>query len=231
MKPWYPDEQDYAGPEHLDNDYVAAYDRKAQFDPTEDIAILLDAGMDGNSVVIDLGAGTGTFAVAVAPHCREVIAVDVSPAMVYALESRRQRECITNLRVVRAGFLSYEHEGELADVIFTRNALHQLPDFWKVMALERMASILRPGGIARVRDLIFDFDPTDADERIEAWMEGAVTDSSAGFTVAELAEHVRVEFSTYSWLLEEMFAKVGFDVRDRTYVRSAHGAYTCTRGA
>jgi len=229
MKSWYPDEQVYAGPEHLDGDYVAAYDQKAQFDPTEDISVLLEAGMGKDSTVIDLGAGTGTFTFAAAPHCREVIAVDVSAAMVELLRRRVNESSNTNVRVVQAGFLSYEHRGDPADVIFTRNALHQLPDFWKVAALERMASMLRPGGFARIRDLIFDFDPAAADDHIEIWMDGAVTDPSAGFTIDELADHVRGEFSTYSWLFEEMLAKVGLDIRDRSYVRSAYGAYTCTR--
>lgn len=227
MKSWYPDEQAYAGPEHLDGGYVVAYDRKAQFDPAADISVLLEVGMDENSIVIDLGAGTGTFAFAAAPFCREVIAVDVSAAMVELLRRRVHEGGITNVRVVQAGFLSYEHQGDLVDVIFTRNALHQLPDFWKVEALKRMASLLRPGGTARIRDLIFDFDPAVADERVEAWMDGAVTDPSVGFTAGELAEHIRGEFSTYSWLLEPMLAKVGFDVRDRSFVRSAYGAYTC----
>lgn len=155
--------------------------------------------------------------------------MDVSAAMVESLRRRVQEAGIANVRVVRAGFLSYEHEGDLADVVFTRNALHQLPDFWKVAALDRMASMLRPGGTARVRDLIFDVDPAEADRHIELWMDGAARDPSAGFTAGELAEHVRAEFSTYSWLLERMLARVGLDVDDRSFVRSAYGAYTCTR--
>ena len=64
---------------------------------------------------------------------------------------------------------------------------------------------------------------------IAAWMDGAVDDPSGGYTAGELAEHVRTEFSTYSWLLEPMLARVGLDVRDRSFVRSAYGAYTCVR--
>jgi hypothetical protein len=65
--------------------------------------------------------------------------------------------------------------------------------------------------------------------RIEAWMPGAVTDPSIGWTADELAEHVRGEFSTYSWVLDAMLDKTGFDIVDRTFRRSAYGAYTCKR--
>ena len=91
--------------------------------------------------------------------------------------------------------------------------------------------MLRPGGIARIRDLIFDFDPSEVDEQIEAWMDRAVADPAVGSTACELAEHIRGEFSTYSWLFEQMLDKVGFEVVDRSFVRSAYGAYTCVRRA
>jgi hypothetical protein len=149
--------------------------------------------------------------------------------MVDFLHRKAHDDGITNVRVVQAGFLSYEHHGDAADVIFTRNALRQLPDFWKVVALQGMSSMLTPGGIARIRDLIFDFDPTETDKRIDAWMDGAVRDPAVGFTADELAAHVRGEFSTFSWLFEQMLDNVGLDVFDRSFVRSAYGAYTCTR--
>ncbi|MEM7337752.1 MAG: hypothetical protein AAF467_03830 [Actinomycetota bacterium] len=40
MITWWLDELITAGSEHLDAEYVAGYDAKAQFDPTEDIALL-----------------------------------------------------------------------------------------------------------------------------------------------------------------------------------------------
>jgi hypothetical protein len=59
---------------------------------------------------------------------------------------------------MRSGWvLSYQHTGSPADAVFTRNALHQVPDFWKALALDRIAQLLRPGGILRLHDLIFDF--------------------------------------------------------------------------
>jgi ubiquinone/menaquinone biosynthesis C-methylase UbiE len=229
MKPWWLDERVHAGAEHLDERYVAGYDLKAGFDPAEDLDVLQRHGLGPDSIVVDLGAGTGAFTVAVAGLCRHVVAVDVSPAMTAALRGRVDELGLDNVTVADGGFLSYEHQDEPADVIFTRNALHQLPDFWKAIALDRMASILRPGGILRLRDLVFDFAPAEAEVRIEAWMPGAVTDPSIGWTVDELAEHVRGEFSTYSWLLDAMLDKTGFDIVDRTFRRSTYGAYTCKR--
>lgn len=229
MRRWWLDEIAHAGEEHLDAHYVAGYDRKAGFDPTEDIDALRRHGLGGESIVVDLGAGTGAFTTAAARVCRHVTAIDISPAMTAVLRQRVEELALANVTVVDAGFLSYEHRGPPVDVVFTRNALHQLPDFWKAIALERMATLLAPDGMLRLRDLVFDFDPRDVDERVETWMAGAVTESSAGWTADELADHVRGEFSTYSWLLDVMLDRTGFDIVDREFRRSTYGAYTCKR--
>lgn len=229
MQDWWLDERAHAGAEHLDEEYVRGYDRKAGFDPAEDVDILRARGLGPDSVVVDLGAGTGTFTTAVAPFCGRVVAVDVSPAMTASLRSRAEQLGLGNVTVVEGGFLSYEHDAAPADFVFTRNALHQVPDFWKGVALARIAAVLRPGGVLRLRDLVFDFAPVEADARIEEWISGAVSDPAVGWTAAELAEHVRIEFSTYSWLLDALLDRTGFDIAARSYHRSAYGAYTCIR--
>jgi SAM-dependent methyltransferase len=226
---WWLDERAHAGDEHLDAAYVAGYDRKAGFDPTEDVEVLRRHGLGPASVVVDLGAGTGTFTAAVAPRCGRVVAVDVSPPMAAALRARARDLGLANVTVVEAGFLTYEHEGPPADAVYTRNALHQVPDFWKAVALDRIAGLLRPGGVLRLRDLVYDFGPAEAEPRIEAWLAGAVDDPAVGWTAAELAHHVRTEFSTYAWLLDALLDRCGFDVVERSFVRSAYGAYTCVR--
>lgn len=226
---WWLDERAHAGDEHLDAAYAAGYDRKAGFDPTEDVEVLRRHGLGPASVVVDLGAGTGTFTAAVAPRCGRVVAVDVSPPMAAALRARARDLGLANVTVVEAGFLTYEHEGPPADAVYTRNALHQVPDFWKAVALDRIAGLLRPGGVLRLRDLVYDFGPAEAEPRIEAWLAGAVDDPAVGWTAAELAHHVRTEFSTYAWLLEPMLDRCGFDVVERSFRRGTYGAYTCRR--
>ncbi len=229
MPEWILDEGAHAGPEHLDAAYVAMYERKAGYDPTDDVDVLIDYGLNPDSVVLDMGAGTGVFAAAVAPRCREVIAVDISPAMTAALRARVRAEGMENVRVVEAGFLSYAHEGEPVDFVFTRNALHHIPDFWKAIALLRLASSVRPGGVLRIRDIVFDFDPGDAAAVFETWFARAVRDPAVGFTAEELANHVRTEFSTCSWLLEPMIERAGLSIDDRVFRGSVYGAYTCIR--
>jgi ubiquinone/menaquinone biosynthesis C-methylase UbiE len=226
---WWLDELAHAGQEHLDPAYVAGYERKAGYDPAADIAELERHGLHERSTVVDLGAGTGRFTVEVARRCGHVVAVDVSPAMVALLRERVAAEGLGHVTVHQAGFLSFEPPAEPVDFVFSRNALHQVPDFWKGIALDRIARLLAPGGILRLHDLVFDFEPSEAPQRMAAWMAGAVDDPARGWTEDELAEHVRIEFSTYSWLFEPMLERTGFDILDRTYVRGAYGAFTCRR--
>src|SRR5436190_3167221 len=144
-----------AGREHLDPTYVAGYDRKARFDPAADLDSLRAHGLGHGSTLIDFGAGTGTFALAASALCKRVVAVDVSPPMMAAIRTRVAERGGTNVECVQAGFLSYEHRGAAPDVIYTRNALHHLPDLWKAVALGRMWALLPPGGTLQLRDLVF----------------------------------------------------------------------------
>jgi hypothetical protein len=59
MKPWWLDERAHAGQEHLDAGYVAGYDRKAGFDPTEDVEVLRQRDLGPDSLVVDLGRARG----------------------------------------------------------------------------------------------------------------------------------------------------------------------------
>ena len=220
---WEYDELAHAGPEHLDPAYVAAYDAKSPTDWSEEIAELLRVGVGATSTVVDLGAGTGAFARSIAPHVARVVAVDVSEAMVAAMR-------LGGVEAVRAGFLSYEHEGDPPDAVTTRNALHHLPDFWKVMALERIARLLRPGGVLLLQDIVYSFEPADASTAFAIWLASAPTDSSKGWTAEQLAEHAREEYSTFTWLLEPMLERAGFEIRTRRPSQNAiYAAYTCIR--
>jgi len=191
---WFPDEVAHAGSEHLDPRFVPGFDRKGGTDPTEDVGPLRKGGLYERHTLVDLGAGTGTFALTAAPYCGRVIAVDVSPVMLVRLEENAGEQGIANIDCVRSGFLSFQHEGELADVVYSRNALRHLPDFWKAIALRRIAGVLKPGGIFRLHDLVYSFDPGDVERVFEAWFAGAVSNPEDGWTREELETHVREQY-------------------------------------
>ncbi len=96
--------------------------------------------------VVDLGAGTGDTAAAIArrlPSAR-VIGIDASPFMVIA--GRHQNAGISNLEL-RQGFA--EHTGLEADSIDAVNitlVFHEMPDVVKERVLFECRRILRPGG-------------------------------------------------------------------------------------
>jgi SAM-dependent methyltransferase len=228
---WWLDEQVHAGAEHLDPAYVTGYERKAGHDPAPELELLRRHGLGADATLIDYGAGTGRFALAAAAHCARVVAVEVSPAMLGQLRAAVARSAATNVEVAPAGLLSYRHTGPPAEVAYSRHALHQIPDFWKAVALTRIAAALRPGGLFYLRDLVYDFEPAQTTERIEAWLAGASPSAATGWTREELAEHVRGEHSTFSWLLEPMLERAGFTIieADRAGYPGVYAAYLCVR--
>jgi hypothetical protein len=69
-------------------------------------------------VAVDVGAGTGQFTLAVAPVVARVVAVDVSAVLLERLRTKVAVSGLSNVEVVHAGFLTYEHTGEAADVVY-----------------------------------------------------------------------------------------------------------------
>jgi ubiquinone/menaquinone biosynthesis C-methylase UbiE len=228
---WIPDELAIAGRENLDREHVQRYDAKEDARAVDEVAKVLALGLPAHPSVVDLGAGTGQFALEVAADAGRVVAVDVSPVMLERLAGKVADAHARNVECVRAGFLTYRHSGAPADLVYSRYALHHLPDFWKAVALRRMAELLRPGGVLRLVDVVYGFDATNAGSVIEEWMRASASDSvGAGWTRAELEEHVRDEHSTFTWLLEPMIERAGFAIEDAAYGRERMvAAYVCRR--
>jgi SAM-dependent methyltransferase len=207
---WFPDEVALAGRENLDPDHVARYDAKMDSEAQAEVELLRSNGMDPSSTVLEFGPGTGQFTVAAAPRCARVIAVDPSPPMLQALRRRLAGTEIDNVEVATGGFLTYERS-EPVDVIYSRFALHHLPDFWKALALRRMRSLLAPHGMVRLSDVVYNFELSDAEIGVEAWCSSFGAQTEEDWSREEVEEHVRDEHSTFTWLLELMIERAGFD--------------------
>jgi hypothetical protein len=92
-----------------------------------------------------------------------------------------------------------------------------------------MAQLLAPDGILRLRDLVFSFDLSEAEARIANWIEAAAVERPEdGWTRDELVTHVRAEYSTFSWLLEPMIERAGFEIVAVDYgTVGAYADYVC----
>ncbi|MDV2981596.1 UNVERIFIED_CONTAM: class I SAM-dependent methyltransferase [Actinomycetes bacterium ARC8] len=221
---WYPNEVALAGRENLDMEHVARYDGKMDSSAKDELAILKKYGLNAQSTVIEFGAGTGQFTVEAARACARVVAVDVSPPMLAYLEKKLSDQDLTNVTLVNAGFLSYTQPASQADFVYSRYALHHLPDFWKAIALDRMRKLLSPGGICRLWDVVYDFNPGEATGRIEAWCSQGGASIDGEWSRDEFEEHIRDEHSTFRWLLEPMIQRAGFDIVEFQYTAETFDA-------
>ena len=229
---WWLDERAHAGREHFDEQHARRYDAKMDAGAAAEVALLQSQGfLEAGATVVELGTGTGQFAMAAAEACARVVAVDVSPIMLGRLREKLAAGAVRNVQTADAGFLTYEHSGGPADVVYSRFALHHLPAFWQAIALRRIAGMLRPGGVLRLSDVVYSFGPDEAETCIEAWITALMAaDVEVGWTRAEIAEHVRDENSTFTWLLEPMIERAGLEIIEATY--SADGMlaqYLCRK--
>ncbi|GAA2689603.1 class I SAM-dependent methyltransferase [Streptomyces aculeolatus] len=207
---------------------VASYDSNQGTDPDADDALLDRLGVVADTRLVDLACGTGSLVVQAARRRAEAHGVDVSEEMLAFARGRAERAG-ASAHWHRAGFLDYAHQAGPADVVTTKSALHQLPDFWKQQALINAADILRPGGTFYLWDVIFSFPPADAAEHLQRWIDTAGRPEGRGFTRADFEAHVREEFSTYTWILEGMLERAGFDIVSRECRTPTHGEILCRR--
>lgn len=227
---WYFDEFEMSGVDFEDVSQVEAYDRNQTSSTLEkEQALVTQLKILPGQTVIDLGSGTGTFAIQAAMSGASVYAVDVSQAMLDYARNKAQKVSADNIKFHRAGFLTYEHHGNLADVVITKNALHILPDFWKMTALLKIAALLKPQGKFYLRDVIFSFPPTEYESKIDTWIEQVAKPEGKGWTKRDFEMHVREEYSTFSWLIEAMLTRSGFKIVEANYQSSTHAEYLCIK--
>lgn len=225
---WWFDEFRHFAVNFDDPDQVAAYDARQGTKLEEERALVQQLGIAGKQRVVELGTGTGAFALAAAEAGAQVIAVDISPAM---LDYARNRASLSGLSeqitFIQAGFLSYEHYAQPADFVVTKYAFHHLPDFWKGIALSRIAAVLSPGGTFYLEDVVFSFNPAEAQVHLENWITHVADGQS--FSRADFAGHIREEFSTWGWVLEGLLKQAGLNIVQRNYPSPTYAQYRCIK--
>ncbi len=192
----------------------------------ENIVARLDAGP--SATVIDMGCGTGAFALYAAGYYRTIHAVDVSAAMLRRAQRKARRMGLKNIEFHRGGFLTYEHRAEPADAISTVAALHHLPDFWKLVALRRLASMLKPEGRLFLFDVVFSFDIAEYERGVERFI-GKTREQMGPNGQSESEMHVRDEYSTCDWIMKGLLEKAGFGIQTADYHDEFLASYLCMK--
>ncbi len=173
-------------------------------------------GIAPSATVIDMGCGTGAFAIHAAEHYRKVYAVDVARAMLNRARRKARRAGLGNIEFRRGGFLTYEHPDDPVDAVVSVMALHHLPDFWKLVGLHRLASMLRPNGRLYLSDVVFSFDGARYEPCIRQFIQKMSLDMGPEGRAAS-ETHVREEYSTCHWIMEGILKKAGFQIDDVNY--------------
>jgi ubiquinone/menaquinone biosynthesis C-methylase UbiE len=110
----------------------------------------------GDERALDAGAGAGALALVLAPHVREVVAVDVVPEL---LEEARKR-APENMEVVEADATALPFPADSFDLSGTLRTLHHVARPELVIA--ELARVTRQGGTILVVDQIAPVDPLAA---------------------------------------------------------------------
>ena len=181
------------------------------------------SGSTRASTVLDLGAGTGQFTLAVAPVCSRVVAVDVSPVMRArlaregggaGLEQRRGRpRRLPHLRARRA-------RPPTSSTAATRSITSPTSGRrwrWRGSAAAAARRACCACGTSSTAS-----SPTRRRSASRRGVPPAATGVETDWIRAELEEHVRDEHSTFTWLLEPMIERAGLRDRARRLLSRRH---------
>jgi ubiquinone/menaquinone biosynthesis C-methylase UbiE len=112
----------------------------------------------GDERALDAGSGAGALAFALAPHVREVVAVDVVPELLE--QGRRRATSVANVEFVEGDATKLPFELGSFDLAGSLRSLHHIarPE----LAVAELARVTRPGGRVLVVDQLAPIDPAAA---------------------------------------------------------------------
>jgi ubiquinone/menaquinone biosynthesis C-methylase UbiE len=159
----------------------------------EDLQWMVEAAnLNGNERVLDAGCGAGHTAVTFAPHVREVVALDFTPAMLQQVEQLATERQLDNVSTRHGDVENLPIEAASFDLVVSRYSAHHWPH--PLMALQEIARVLKLGGQFILGDVVASSEPL-----LDTFLQTIefVRDPS----------HVR-DHSSQQW--QEMLAQAGF---------------------
>jgi ubiquinone/menaquinone biosynthesis C-methylase UbiE len=195
---------------------------------TKEIIKLLNIQPD--QTILEMGAGTGEFTVAVAEYCSKVLAVDLSLDMLRIAERKAQSKDLKNIEFIQGGFLTYEHNRKPVDVVVSQLSLHYLPDFWKQIALIRLSKMMKADARLLLYDSVYSFHLENYQDIFNGLISYMNTIEEKD-TIDNTVNHIKEEYSTIDWIMEGMIRRAGFKIEKAEYRYGMFAMYLCTKFA
>ncbi len=127
------------------------YGTSAIHNNTKELAALVElANPQPTDVLLDVATGAGNTALAFAPHCAEVIALDITPEMLAEVERRAKDLEFHNVQTSLANATKLPFENSHFDIVTNRLAFHHFPDVQK--AVSEVHRVLKQGGKFLISD-------------------------------------------------------------------------------
>jgi len=145
-------------PEHRDHHgnpddlkaYIARLDDPGRDEWQRPDVVLATLGITKESVVCEIGTGTGYFSLRLAKQAAWVYAIDVETQLLSLLRERAASARVQNLTPVLGLPLDPLIPPTSCDLILTVNTFHHVPE--KAAYLRRLQQVLRPGGRLAIVD-------------------------------------------------------------------------------
>jgi len=110
--------------------------------------------------ILDVACGPGLVTLGLAPHAREVVALDLTTEMLDKVRQRSAAAGIANIRIHQGSAADLPFEANSFDAVVTRLSLHHFANPERPLA--EMARVLRPGGRFVVGDVVSSEDPEES---------------------------------------------------------------------
>lgn len=158
------------------------------------------------SRALDVAAGTGFLSLALAERIREVVAYDLTPAMLAQAEAVAAKRGLTNLRTQIGPAEHLPFSDASFDLVTCRLAIHHFIDPTSHVA--EMRRVCHPVGHVALIDLVAPEDPDIADRynSIERARDPSHTQALSFSALFDLAARTRLKVQAeYVWQLEVEF--------------------------
>lgn len=98
-----------------------------------------------DSTVVEFGCGTGSTAIAHAPHAKSILATDISARMIEIAREKAEAAGASNVSFAQASIEEMAVPDASVDMVMGHSILHLVADRHAV--LERVRKMLKPGGV------------------------------------------------------------------------------------